>query len=111
MEVRALLNEEIQSEFEGLKEIEIGTETYRTTVDGIAKLMDREIEMRKFDVEKEKTEDERKDRFVKNIIAVAGIAVPTVVTIWGTFKSLKFEETGSITTIAGRNFFNKVFKK
>ena len=56
-------------------------------------------------------QDEKKDRLVKNVLTLLGIAVPTVVTIWGTNKSLKFEETGSVTTIMGRGFINKLLPK
>ena len=56
-------------------------------------------------------EEEKKDRKWKNGISVAGIVVPIVVTVWGTLKTLKFEETGTVTTNAGRSFMNRLFKK
>ena len=115
MEVEVLLNEEIASEFEALEDIEVGTEEYRTTVDGIVKLVDRRIELEKLENERamkaEQMKEERKDRIVKNGIAVAGIAIPSLITIWGTIKSIKFEQDGTITTFAGRSFFNKLFSK
>lgn len=115
MNVRSLLTKEIESEFEALEDIEVGTDEYRTTVDGITKLVDRAIELEKFDREQYSkaiaADDERKDRIVKNGIAVAGIAIPSLITIWGTIKSIKFEQEGTITTFAGRSFFNKLFSK
>ena len=56
-------------------------------------------------------EEEKKDRWIKNGLAAAGIIIPTLVTIWGTVKSIKFEETGTITTIMGRGFINKLLPK
>jgi hypothetical protein len=55
--------------------------------------------------------EDRKDRIVKNIIGAAGVVLPLVVTIWGTTVSLKFEETGTITTHSGRNFVQRLFRK
>ena len=55
--------------------------------------------------------DEKRDRLVKNIISVAGIALPLIVTIWGTKVSLKFEEEGTFTTLMGRGFVNKLLPK
>ena len=115
MKIETLLHEEIQDEFESLKQIEIGTDEYKATVDGLAKLMDRAIEIDRFNSESEdktrQMEEDNKDRMVRNSIAVAGIVIPTFVTIWGTVKTLKFEESGTITTNAGRSFINRLFKK
>ena len=126
MKNETMLHEEIQSEFEELKKIEVGSDKYKTAVDGLTKLMDRAIEIDKLNVGAEERRDARdidaelkheqleadvKDRKVRNAISLAGIIIPTTVTIWGTLKSLKFEETGTVTTNAGRNFMNRIFKK
>lgn len=110
-----LLTKEIESEIEALGDIEVGTDEYKTTVDGITKLVDRAIDYEKLKNEQSDKaklmEEERKDRIVKNGIAVAGIAIPSLITIWGTIKSIQFEKEGTITTFAGRSFFNKLFSK
>ena len=126
MKNETMLHEEIQSEFEELKKIEVGSDKYKTAVDGLTKLMDRAIEIDKLNVSVEDRRDTRdvdaelkqeqleadvKDRKVRNAISFAGIIIPTAVTIWGTLKSLKFEETGTVTTNSGRNFMNRIFKK
>jgi hypothetical protein len=126
MSIESLLHTEIESEFEKLSMMEPGSEKYRTTVDGLAKLMDKAIEIEKVDIdckdkaaarESEQTlkgqqmREDRKDRIVKNIIGAAGVVLPLVVTIWGTTVSLKFEETGTITTHSGRNFVQRLFRK
>ena len=126
MNVKTLLEEEIQGEFEGLNELEVGSKEYQTTVDGLTKLIDRAIEIEKMESESdEKVEnrvfdndlklkqldEEKKDRLIKNCINVAGIVIPSVITIWGTFKTFKFEEEGTITTTMGRGFINRLFPK
>lgn len=65
-------------------------------------------------IEKEKLkqiENDKNDQIFKNSIAIAGIVIPSLITIWGTFKTLKFEETGTVTTIMGRGFVNKLIPK
>lgn len=126
MSIETLLQEEITDELEQLHKMKLGSDEYRGTVEGITKLMDRAIEMERFDLERrDKVEgrqeendlklrelnDERIDRLVKNTIAVVGIIVPTAVTIWGTIKSIEFEKEGTITTIMGRGFINKLLPK
>lgn len=126
MSIQTTLDEVVLSELESLKEMEVTSETYKSTVDNVTRLMDRKIELEKLESEKKEREDsriaettlklkqleeEKKDRFFKNILAGLGIAVPTGLTIWGTLKSLKFEETGTVTTAAGRNFISKLFSK
>ena len=124
--IETLLHEEIQDGFDALSKMERGTEIHKTTVDEVAKLFDKAIEIEKIEVEaKEKAkareieaslkrvqmEEDRKDRRFKNGIAVGGIILPLAVTIWGTFKTLKFEEEGTVTTMMGRGFINKLIPK
>lgn len=122
MDIETILRDEIRDEFDELSKIQIGSDEYETTVDGLTKLMDRAIEIDKINTDAEMKEaeaelkskqmdDERKDRKVRNCIAIAGIVIPTTITIWGTLKTLKFEEVGTVTTIAGRNFMNQIFKR
>lgn len=126
MNIETLLNDEIESELKLLKDMEIGSDDYKMTVDGLVKLMDRAIEIEKINVEHEEKssdreadtdvklaqmEEDKKDRVIKNLIGIAGILIPTAVTIWGTLKSLKFEEEGTVTTIMGRGFINKLLPK
>ena len=56
-------------------------------------------------------EDEKRDRRIKNGITIAGIVIPSIITIWGTIKSLNFEKEGTVTTIMGRGFINKLLPK
>ena len=122
MEIKNILNEEVKSQVEGLNDLEMGSETYIKSVDGIAKLADKVIEMERIEKEREDKYDEiayreaqlaeeSKDRKIRNGIAVAGIVIPTIVTIWGTKASFKFEQEGTITTIMGRGFINKLLPK
>ena len=117
MEFENLLTEEIQAEIETLKGMELGSEPYKVAVDGITKLIDRSIDIEKYSAErKEKAEEkelevywkeresaeEKKDRRIKDGIAIAGIVLPIIVTIWGTKASFKFEDEDLLT-----NFFLK----
>ena len=124
--IETLLHEEIQDGFDALSKMERGTEIHKTTVDEVAKLFDKAIEIEKIEIEaKDKAkareieaslkraqmEEDRKDRRFKNGIAIGGIVLPLAVTIWGTFKTLKFEEEGTVTTMMGRGFINKLIPK
>lgn len=126
MSIRNLLDEEIQDEFEELKKMELGSDNYKTTVDGVIKLVDRAIEIDKFVAEGEDKEvsrdidtewktiqmdNEKKERLIQNSIAISGIIIPVVVTIWGTLKTFKFEEEGTVTSMLGRGFINKLLPK
>lgn len=138
--IRESLKDEIQTEIEKLSDVDFGSNEYKAGVDGVAKLMDkaielekieaeddknrrsREFEHEKFEFEKKKfmTDDgfkreqansEKIGRLITNSISIAGIIIPSVITIWGTVKTLKFEETGTVTTMAGRGFVSRLFSK
>ena len=126
MEIEQLLHDEIVDELGGLNTLELGSDKYRVTTEGIVKLMDRAIEMDKLNKELDERQANRnedlelkyrqidaeiRDRKIKNVITVVISGVGTIVTIWGTLKTLKFEEVGTVTTIAGRNFINNIFKR
>ena len=126
MSIETMLREEIKNDFDYLKNVPKGSQEYESAVNGLVKLMDRAIDIEKSNKEakiKEKYQeidmnlrleqlrDERIDRWVRNGIAVAGIVIPVGVTIWGTLVTLKFEEEGSVTTIMGRGFTNKLLPK
>lgn len=126
MNIKTMLNEEIQSEFSELAKIEVGTEPYKTTVDGLTKLMDRVIEIDKIEAESydraealerehelklKQMREDRIDRIVKNGIAVGTALLGVGVTIWGTKATFEFEKEGTISSIMGRGFINKLFPK
>lgn len=141
---RDLLESEISAEFKTLENMELGSDEYKSVLDGLTKLIDRSINLDKLDIDKEeKIKDresdsnykveqlnndksyrdsdiilrtqqmtnEQRDRMITNAITAAGIIIPSLITIWGTIKTLKFEEQGTVTTIMGRGFINKLLPK
>lgn len=122
MKIKETLYKEIEDKLQALNEIEVGTDEYKSSVDGVTKLLDRAIEIEKHEAEMKEREAERiakniqvaeeqKDRVVKNYITAGGVVLPLLVTIWGTLKSFKFEKDGTVTTIMGRGFINKLLPK
>lgn len=115
MKIEELLDEDLVSEMEKLRKTPYDAKEYGTVADTVTKLMDRKIEMDKAKSEQlfreQQLKDEKKDRLIKNLISVAGIALPLVVTIWGTKVSLNFEKEGTVTTAIGRGFINKLLPK
>ena len=122
MKIKETLYKEIEDELQALNEVEVGTDEYKASVDGVTKLLDRAIEIEKHEAEMKEREAERiakniqvaeeqKDRVVKNYISAGGVVLPLLVTIWGTLKSFKFEKDGTVTTIMGRGFINKLLPK
>lgn len=126
MSIDNLLEVEIEEKLNKISEMEPGTDEYKLAVDSVTKLLDRTIEMNKISVDrkerKEIREEEAKSKLesekvenkkylVDKILAALSIGIPALLTVWGTKKSFKFEETGTITTIMGRGFINKLLPK
>ena len=126
MKFKTAFDDEILAEIEELSKMQVGSDVYKVTVDEVTKLMDRRIELQKLENERvekiesrnaelelkyAQMEEDKKDRRVKNGLTAAGILLPLGVTIWGTLKSFKFEETGSVSTIMGRGFVQKLLPK
>ena len=124
MVIRTMLHERIQEGFEELEKMEVGSDEYKQTVDELTKLIDRAIEMEKVDLEATENTESREadnelkrkqliseciDMIVKNGLTAISVIGGFILTVWGTNKCLKFEETGTVTTIPGRGFINKLF--
>ena len=126
MNLEKKLHDEISREITILEGMEEGTESYKALVDGVTKLTDRAIAIDRFNAEVEEKaatqkfenelklkqmKEERIDRIVKNCLTAAGIIIPSFIAVWGTKASFEFEKEGTITTIMGRGFINKLLPK
>lgn len=126
MSIETLVDVELEDRLEQLSKMKGGSDEYKVTVDGITKLLDRRLEMEKLTQDAEnkvkdrleeqsfravQAAEERKDRIIKHCLTALSIGSSVGLTVWGTYKSLKFEETGTITTSAGRNFIRNLFSK
>ena len=122
MSVRSNLVEEFESELEELSKMEVGTDTYRATVDGVTKLADRIIEIDKIEKENsvnidtqeqeyaikaQQLKDEKKDRFIKNCIAIGTFVGGVLVYGLAFIASTNFEREGTLTTEGGMAVLNK----
>lgn len=123
--IEYLLNEEIVSEIKDLGRLELGGKPYENAINGVASLCSNLIELKKLENEKElknkqrevevylkseEIESENKDRKMRNCIAVATIIIPLAVGSFWSYKSLRFEEEGTITTVVGKNMMNGLTK-
>lgn len=126
MNLEKKLHDEIGREITILEGMEEGTESYKALVDGVTKLTDRAIAIDRFNAEVEEKattqkfenelklqqmKEERIDRIVKNCLTAVGIILPITITVWGTKASFEFEKEGTVTTIMGRGFINKLLPK
>lgn len=126
MEIKNLLEAEIKEEFESLRDMELGSEEYKTAVDGLTKLMDKHIEIERSSIERtdklvsqeiehelkvRTMKEERTDRLVKNILTGANIAVPLIAAGVGTIISLKAEliDFNVPSTNASRTWLGRLF--
>lgn len=126
MSIKTMLDEEIRSEIEEVSKIQVGTDAHKASVEALTKLLDRSIELDKLDAEaqeryesriaendlkREQIKSEKRDQLVKNLLTGVSVIGGFGITIWGTVKSLKFEETGVVTSIMGRGFIQKLLPK
>jgi hypothetical protein len=114
MDIEKMLHDEITNDFEKLKGAEFGTDTYKSGVESVTKLMDRAIEMKKIDsdvaLKKAEQTNEKRNKLIGHILAGVTTAAGIAVTVWGTKASITFEKDGVFTTIMGKNFVNSLGK-
>lgn len=126
MSIETMLHQEIKAELDELSRLQVGSEEHEKAVNSIVKLADRAIEMERLGIEsQEKVEnreaeidlklkqiaEERKGRISRDLFGFITFAGTAAITIWGTKASFQFEKDGTITTIMGRGFINKLLPK
>lgn len=115
MNLKTILDVEIEDRSAKLAKLEPGTKEYTDAVEGLTKIVDRRIEIEKLEQAETQNEnqlaEERKSRFGKMMIDVALGLAGIGVTIWGTRATFRFEETGTITTQAGKKIIDRIFRK
>jgi hypothetical protein len=109
------LRAEVNRVLEAAGKFEVGSEEHSAAVRHATELYDRLIEAERLEGDgydkAESRKDEKKNRLIGYIISGLSIGVPAVVNIWAFRKSMKFEETGTITSQAGREMFKRLFSK
>lgn len=124
MSLRNLLDDAITTGFNELDGMEVGSEKYKTTVDQLTKMTDRVIEIEKLesdennqksnretdkDLRLKQMKQEQLDRYIKHGLTAVSVIGGIALTIWGAKASWRFEETGTVTSTAGRKFINNLF--
>ena len=124
-DIKDLLEKEIKSEFEKLSSLAPGSNEHSKAVDSLTELYKLNIEetekerafMEKCDQEairsqemklkNDQLDEQKKDRYFRVGLEVAGIVLPLI--FYGAWmkKGFKFEETGTFTSTTFRGLFNK----
>lgn len=122
MELKELIQKEVESELKVLSTADVGSDKYKATVDHIVKLTDKVIDMEKLEIESEKASEQlnansdlkwqeieanSKDRKTQNRIAIAGLIVNSALIVWGTLKTFKFDNASTVTSTLGRDILRR----
>lgn len=128
MGIKNILREELEKEIKELSHMQVGTEQYKITVDGITRLSDRIIELEKLesenaakdfenivrteeqDLKREQLKSEKRDRAIKNVITVGTAVLSVAVYALAFIASTNFERDGSFTTEGGKNSIRQLLK-
>ena len=128
MGIKNILWDEIEKEVKELSKMQVGTEQYKVTVDGIARLSDKIIELEKLESEnaakdfenfarteeqelkREQLKSEKRDRAVMNVITVGTAVLSVAVYALAFIASTNFEREGSFTTEGGKNSIRQLLK-
>ena len=131
MSIDVKLEEEIERELDAIYDMEVGSQEHTAAVKNLKELGVMIIDMRRLEAdehdkserrnaeerareaeERNKSEDRKaewKHRLIGYILNALSIGLPLVVVVWGTKKSFKFEEVGTISSQGGREIFKKLF--
>lgn len=125
MRIGTAVVDEVLSEIEEVKRLEVGSDKHEKGVNSVTKLMDRAIEMQKVDleerkieleedkleVEKTKLEVEKKDRNRKDLIAVGTFVVSTLTGLAVVYETFRFDTENTPTSTLGRTILTKFIPK
>lgn len=125
MSVRRILVEEFESEMEELKKMEVGSDQYRITVEGITKIVDRineidnkanelalkdSIQTNEYILKEQQIKTEKRSRDI-TVWTTVGIASMQIIAAGLAFiASVNFEREGTFTTEGGRSALRQLLK-
>ena len=123
--IKTELMEEFNDEIKGLAKLQLGSDEYKATVDGVAKIADRIIEIEKIEKDAESKEierensdylkmqqmkDDRKDKWIRNGIEATKVLGGFGLAAWAFVSSMNFEKEGTLTTEGGRSALRQLLK-
>ena len=125
MALKTLLDDAVETGFDKLDKMDVGSDEYISTAKVLNEMSDRiiKIDEQKAEEENRKIDEklrlkqmkqEQIDRYVKHGLTAVSVVGGLALTVWGALASWKFEETGTVTSLAGRKFVNNLlpnFKK
>lgn len=126
-EIKNLLDEEIKSQINAISDMDVDNENYSKAIDSLVKLHKLRIEETKSitdfedrtykrendektcelseEIRQEQLSEQKKDRYIRIGIDVAGLLVPIMFYSAWMRKGFKFEETGTFTSTTFRGLF------
>ena len=120
------IEEELANDIDVVAKMKLGSDEYKVTVDGVAKLADRLIEIEKMNQERDKNinaqeyehnanvarlKHEKRDSIIKNCLTGASIVGGLGVTVWAYLSAMRYEDKGLIpTTEGGRAALKQLLK-
>lgn len=125
MSIKHDLIEEFNNQLEEVSKIEVGTEKYKITMDGVTKLADRIIEIEKCEAESDiagetrvnnelsKAEElriDKRDKIIRNVIEGVKVVGGFGLTAWAFVAAMNFEKEGVLTTEGGKAALRSLLK-
>ena len=103
-EIKTMLDEEIKSEIESLKEFDYGSEEQTTAVENLTKLYKLRIEEAK---DAQEMAHEKKNQWIRVVMDTAGLVLPLAFYARWMKKGFQFEKEGTFTSTTFRGLFNR----
>lgn len=117
MNIETKVYEVIDERIKKMEELDPTTDEYKANADVALKFIDRATEIEKLHIEEEanrqklqQMEDDRKDRFVRNILTGLSIAVPPTVALIAAFGFSVLERTEIVASTPAREFMKRALR-
>ena len=125
MSIKNELIEEFNDEVKGLRGLQLGSDEYKATVDGVTKLADRIIKIEESEkdaasreIERENNDylkmqqmkDDKKDRWIQHGIDILKYGSGLAAAVGAVIVSINFEREGTLTTEAGKSALRQLLK-
>lgn len=125
MSIKHDLIEEFNNQLEEVSKMEVGTEKYKITMDGVTKLADRIIEIEKCEAESDIAEETRvnnelskaeelridkRDKIIRIVIEGVKVVGGFGLTAWAFVAAMNFEKEGVLTTEGGKAALRSLLK-
>jgi hypothetical protein len=110
MDVETMVQKEIVTRLEEMKDLDPTSEEYKAAMDAVSTLIDRKTKMDELNIKNKEIDESRKSQVWDHILRGVGIALPPTIALVAAYGCSILERTENLTGTPTREFMKRALR-